>query len=55
MNFDATSILKLHLGRSWIDVKATLLSDLLLLIPLHSEDSIGIQHLCDVISEFDIH
>ncbi|KAL5970490.1 Syntrophin-1 [Taenia solium] len=36
MDFDAAFRLRLFSGRSWIDVKSTLLADGLLLIPLHN-------------------
>lgn len=37
MDFEAAFRLRLFLGRSWIDVKSTLLADGLLLIPLHNK------------------
>ncbi|VDK37527.1 unnamed protein product [Taenia asiatica] len=38
MDFDAAFRLRLFSGRSWIDVKSTLLADGLLLIPLHNDN-----------------
>ncbi|KAL5107635.1 Syntrophin-1 [Taenia crassiceps] len=50
MDFDAVFGLKLFSGRSWIDVKSTLLADGLLLMPLHKTEN-GKSQLVHIIRE----